>query len=97
LFVLRRLSDVWAESPPYQGGRDYAPEFRRYAQTVMDSRSQVGNGRLGNFYLKNRKTLESTPRDRSLNGAMAVPLLELVEGSPQSWEAGAGLNRAPAG
>ncbi|MDB6071134.1 MAG: hypothetical protein JWL81_2305 [Verrucomicrobiales bacterium] len=96
LFVLRRLSDVWVESAPYQGGREYAPEFRRYAQTVMDSRSQVGNGRLGNFYLKNRKTLESTPRDRSLNGAMALPLLELLEGSPQSWEAVAWLNSAPA-
>ena len=33
--------------------------------------------------------------DRSLNGAMALPLLELFEGAPESWEAVAWLNRTP--
>ena len=95
LFVLRRLSEVWADHPPYSNWQQYAPEFRRYAQGVMDGRTQVGDGHLGDFYRKHRKTLEETPRDRSLNGAMALPLLELFEGAPESWEAVAWLNRSP--
>lgn len=95
LFVLRRMPDIWTEKPPYPNWRGYAPEFSRYAQTVMDSRSQVGDGHLGDFYRKHRQTLERTPRDRSLNGAMALPLLALMEGTPGSWEAVAWLNSAP--
>lgn len=95
LFVLRRLADVWTERPPWPNWRGYAPEFRRYAQHVMDSRSQVGKGHLGDFYRKHRQTLENTPRDRTLNGAMALPLLELLEGTPESWEAVVWLNSAP--
>jgi len=95
LFVLRRLPDVWSERPPCQAWRSYAPEFRHYAQQVMDSRSQVGSGHLGDYYWKNRRTLESTPRERNLNGAMALPLLALLEGAPESWEAVASLNSAP--
>ncbi len=95
LFVLRRLTDFWADVPPYPNWRSYAPEFRRYAQGVMDSRSQVGEGHLGDFYRKHRRTLERTPRDRALNGAMALPLLTLLEGSPASWEAVAWLNSTP--
>jgi hypothetical protein len=97
LFVLRRLTDRWKERPPYGNWRTYAPEFRKYAQEIMDSRSQVGEGHLGDFYLKNRKTLEATPRDRALNGAMALPLLTILEGAPESWEAVASLNAQPAG
>lgn len=92
LFVLRRLSAVWKDAPPYAGWRDYAPEFRRYAQTVMDSRSQVGVGHLDDFYQQHRRALESSPSDRQLNGAMALPLLGLVEGAPESWESLTWLN-----
>ncbi len=95
LFALRRLTDRWSERPPWPHWRTYAPEFRRYAQAVMDSRTQVGDGHLGEFYRKNRLTLETTPRDRSLNGAMALPLLRLFEGSPESWEAVSWLNGRP--
>ena len=95
LFVLRRLGERWLKRPPFANWRGYAPEFRRYAQSVMDSRSQVGDGHLSDFYRQHREKLESTPRDRSLNGAMALPLLELMEGTPESWEAVAWLNGAP--
>lgn len=95
LFVLRRIGDAWTDGPPYPNWRGYAPEFRRYAQSVMDSRSQVGDGHLADFYRKHRNNLEKTPRDRSLNGAMAVSLLPLMEGSPESWEAVAWLNSFP--
>ena len=95
LFVLRRLTDSWKVEPPFPNWREYAPEFHRYALSVMDSRSQVGDGHLADFYQKHRATLERTPRDRSLNGAMALPLLELMEGTPASWEAVAWLNSAP--
>lgn len=97
LFVLRRLTGLWTEQPPYPNWQEYAPEFRRYAQGVMDSRSQIGEGHLGDFYRRNRKTLESTPRDRALNGALALPLLALLEGAPESWEAVAWLNHGPPG
>lgn len=95
LFVLRRLSEVWADRPPFPNWLEYAPEFRRYAQGVMDSRSQVGNGHLADFYRQHRRELEQTPRDRSLNGAMALPLLELMEGTPASWQAVTWLNSSP--
>jgi hypothetical protein len=95
LFVLRRLTDAWQAQPPVEAWRSYAPEFRHYADQVMDSRSRIGDGHLGDFYRKHRKTLENTPRERPLNGAMALPLLALLEGSPESWEAISWLNRAP--
>ncbi len=94
LFVLRRLTDVWTEHPPFPHGKEYAPEFRRYAESVMNSRTQVGKGHLGDFYRQHRKTLESTPRDRTLNGAMALSLLSLLEGAPEAWEAVSWLNHA---
>lgn len=95
LFVLRRLADSWGQNPPFENWRNYAPEFRHYAQGIMDSRTQVGEGHLGDFYRKHRRELERTPRDRALNGAMALPLLALMEGAPESWEAVAWLNRRP--
>ncbi|MES2706722.1 MAG: hypothetical protein V4726_08995 [Verrucomicrobiota bacterium] len=95
LFVLRRLAREWEEHPPYPVWKSYAPQFRQYAEDVMDSRSQVGAGHLGDFFRKHRKELESTPRDRALNGAMAVVLLGVVEGSPSSWEAVSWLNSSP--
>ena len=99
LFVLRRLSATWEAAPPYPAWRAYAPEFRRYAQTVMDSRSQVGGGHLGDLYQQHRRDLERTPSDRHLTGAMALTLLGLVEGAPESWESLAWLNtqNAPEG
>jgi hypothetical protein len=95
LFVLRRLGGVWDRQPPYPNWRTYAPEFRRYAQGVMDSRVQVGDAHLADFYRKHRTTLERTPQDRALNGALALPLLEMFEGAPEAWEAVAWLNRTP--
>lgn len=95
LFVLRRLTDVWKERPPYPNWAAYAPEFRRYARGIMDGRTVIGDGHLADFYRKHRKTLETTPRDRALNGAMALPLLGLVEAAPDSWEAVSWLNLEP--
>lgn len=95
LFVLRRLAEEWAERPPYASWKPYAPQFRQYAEDVMDSRSQVGSAHLGDFYRRHRRELETTPRDRDLNGAMAVVLLGIMEGSPSSWEAIAWLNTSP--
>ncbi len=95
LFVLRRMTSLWTAQPPFPNWKEYAPEFRRYAQGVMDTRTQIGEGHLGDFYRKHRKTLESTPRDRALNGALALPLLALVEGAPEAWEAVTWLNHGP--
>jgi hypothetical protein len=95
LFVLRRLADVWMETPPFSQGKAYAPEFRRYAEGVMDSRTQIGKGHLGDYYRQNRKTLEVDARDRTLNGSMAVSLLPLLEGAPETWEAVSWLNHTP--
>lgn len=95
LFVLRRLSKEWDEHPPYPVWKSYAPQFRQYASDVMDSRSQVGSEHLGDFFRKHQRELESTPRDRALNGAMAVVLLGVMEGSPGSWEAVTWLNSSP--
>lgn len=95
LFALRRLATDWDEHPPYPVWKDYAPTFRQYATEVMDGRSQVGSTHLGDFYRKHRGELEKNPRDRALNGAMAVVLLGLMEGSPASWEAVTWLNSSP--
>lgn len=95
LFVLRRLAREWEERPPYPNWKSYAPQFRQYAGDVMDSRSQVGSAHLGDFFRKHRRELEATPRDRALNGAMAVVLLGIMEGAPASWEAMSWLNSSP--
>jgi hypothetical protein len=95
LFVLRRLAREWDERPPYANWKSYAPQFRQYADDVMDSRSQVGSAHLGDYFRKHQRELEATPRDRDLNGAMAVVLLGIMENSPSSWEAVTWLNSSP--
>lgn len=95
LFVLRSLAREWGERPPYPNWKAYAPQFRQYADDVMDSRSQVGSAHLGDYFRKHQRELEATPRDRDLNGAMAVVLLGIMENSPASWEAVTWLNSSP--
>ena len=95
LYVLRQLSEVWQTRPPQTGLKSYAPEFRRYAQGVMDQRQQVAAGQLSDFYQKHRAALEASPKNRDLNGAMAIPLLTVMEGAPAAWEAVGWLNARP--
>lgn len=95
LFALRRLAVDWDGNPPFAVWKSFAPTFREYATEVMDGRTQVGSTHLGDFYRKHRGELEKNPCDRVLNGAMAVVLLGLMEGSPVSWEAVTWLNSSP--
>jgi hypothetical protein len=95
LFVLRRLAQTWAKSPPYDSWRGYAPRFGEYAEDVMGRRVSIPDSRLATFYQRHKGELVKNPVDRDLNGTFSLTLLRILEASPQSWEAVSWLNSSP--
>lgn len=95
LHVLRVLADQWVKAPPYPNWKTFAPEFRRYAEEVRNSRVRIGSGKLPEYVQRHRKELESSPTDRDLNGAVAVMLLPVFESDPSGWKSIQWLNSMP--
>jgi len=99
LFVMRRMSRTWKDSPPYGHWKDYRDSLREYADDVIRNRDQVceiySKG-LPEFYRTHRATLENEPGSRELNGAMSLVFLQLFEQQPQRWESVRWLNSTPA-
>lgn len=96
LYVLRRMSESWANEPPYPNWRDYRHALRKYADDVIASREQIPLPELAAYYARHAGTLRRTPTDRDRNGAIAAALLPLFEESPEHWEAVHWLNAEPA-
>lgn len=95
LFVLRRMAETWEKSPPFEVWKSYAPNFKEYADDVMNRRTVVAESRLADFYRKNQSRLAANPVDRELNGAISRLLLKVFEAKPDAWEAVTWLNSSP--
>ncbi len=95
LYVLRRLSVAWARTPPFPGWREYAPNFRQYADEVMKKFEDVSDASMADYVKRNRAELAKNPADRIRNGPVAVALLRQLEAAPQYWESVSWLNSSP--
>ena len=94
LYVMRRMSETWAENPPYPNWREYRHALRSYVDDVIASRTPLDLDGLAEFYREHEAELRQDPVNRDLNGSMAVALLPLFEATPEHWEAIWWLNAA---
>ena len=85
LFVLHRLTTVWAEDPPdgVTEASAYAPNFATYAVRVADRYSRPGD--LPQWLADHLPELEADPYVRERNGVMAVSLLQRFLDDPSLW------------
>ena len=93
------MAVTWADNPPCENWRSYAPHFKEYAEDVMDRRTSVPDSTLPGFIQRHQAELIKNPVNRELNGTISLSLLRLLEGAPHYWEAAAWLNssRSPEG
>lgn len=92
LFVLRRMSETWTTSPPFEESEDFAPALAEYAANrVSGARLKPGQA-LSAWYAAYRLEHDDPLHDRHLHRVVAVALLGLFEEAPSRWAAIATLN-----
>lgn len=93
LYALRKLTLTWRGHPRFG---DYRHKLADYAQKIITTREKITLKSLPAFYQKHRSLLRKTPKNRPLNGAIAVTLLPLFEIGPERWNSLTTLNKTPA-
>ncbi len=93
LFVLHRLSKVWAEEPLLHIYRasEFAPNHAAYAERMEEKYRTPHGIALPGWFAANIGTLETDPRD--LDGTVAVALLDRFRRDPILWRDCLLLNR----
>ncbi len=89
IFAIRAMARQWADKPPYPNWRDFRDSLRSYADDVIAKHAkvyEVYEKGLPGYIRSHQAELEKDPCNRSLNGAIAVVLLRLLEDEPASWE-----------
>ena len=92
LFALRRMTDVWAQKPPYPNWKSYAPYLKEYAQERIKKAALPEGTTLAKWYEDNAPVLAANAVDRDRNTTVAATLLPLFEAAPEKWEAVTWLN-----
>jgi hypothetical protein len=92
LFVLGRMAESWASTPPYPNWKDYSASHREYREERM-TKAKLPEGKgFPEWFREREPSLRKDPRQRDRNLVMAAVLLPLFEEDPSRWEAVAGLN-----
>ena len=87
LFVLHRLAETWAESPPAGvfEAADFAPNHREYAEYV-EAEYIISSGEdVSGWLAENISVLETSPAESKLNGVVAAALLDRFREDPSLW------------
>jgi len=94
LFVLHRLAETWAESPPAGvfEAADFAPNHREYAEYIGAEYGISSGEDISRWLSENIRTLETSSAERELNGAVAVALLDRFREDPSLWRECGWLN-----
>jgi len=95
LELLRRMSRVWASTPPFPNWVSYAPRFEEYAEnrirtrtrTVFGSDSLPGQAQLREWASTVSESFRDNPTDRPRNVIIAEMLRPLFEESVDNWDA----------
>lgn len=83
-YFLPKVGKLWADTPPYQNWKSYAPAFLEYVKddTQKATPFNINFSQPNNPFLAQ---LRSTPCDRSRNAFVALKLLPLFEENPALW------------
>jgi len=93
LWCLRRMSESWIESPPYENWRQYAVEFSDYFDERTISSEKFDSVNEFRIWLDEKMPkLKSDPLLRDVNLVVAVQLLKIFEECPGLWSATAEIN-----
>lgn len=94
LFVLHRLAETWAESPPAGvfKAADFAPNHREYAEHIEAKYSTSSSGDISGWLSENIRTLETSSAERELNAVVAIALLDRFRENPSLWRECGWLN-----
>ena len=93
--LLRRMSKLWGQNPPFANWRSYAPKFQEYAQnrireaheSVFKSNCPQDEARLCAWLADAKHSFAKEPCDRQRNVIVAEMLCPLFEESAESWDA----------
>ena len=94
LFVLHRLAETWAESPP-RGvfkAADFAPNHGEYAEHIEAKYSIPSSEDIPGWLAENISTLETSSARREPSGVVAVALLDRFREDPSLWSECGWLN-----
>ena len=94
LFVLHRLAEIWAESPPAGvfEAADFAPNHREYAEYIGAKYSISSSEDISGWLSENIHTLETSSEERELNGVVAIALLDCFREDHSLWKECGWLN-----
>ena len=94
LFILHRLAETWAESPPASvfKAAEFAPNHREYVESIETKYGISSSEDISGWFAENICTLETCPVKRELNGVVAVALLNHFRKDPSLWSECGWLN-----
>lgn len=94
LFVLHRLAETWAESPPPSvfEAADFAPNHREYAEYIEAKYSMSSSEEISRWLAENISALETSSEKRELNGVVTVALLNRFREDSSLWSECGWLN-----
>ncbi len=94
LFTLRRMSEVWKTSPPYENWSDYSSALYDYAENLTTSaeRKLPEGVEFLDWFKANLGNLENDQYMREANAIIATKLLSTFEANTKLWLAVTYLN-----
>lgn len=92
LFVLGRMAETWATSPPFANWAEYAPALQKYRDDRLEDALLPESVSLSDVFRKEEESLRGDPHQRQLNLKIAMALLPLFEETPEHWPAVENLN-----
>lgn len=94
LFTLRRMSEVWKTSPPYENWRDYSSALYNYAEEriISEDRNLPEGIEFLDWFKANMGALERDEYMREANAIIAIKLLPIFEVNTKLWLAVTYLN-----
>lgn len=94
LFTLRRMSEVWKASPPYENWSDYSSALYNYAEERITSedRNLPEGIEFLDWFKENLGYLENDKYMREANTIIAIKLLPIFEINTKLWLAVTYLN-----
>lgn len=94
LFTLRRMSEVWKTSPPYENWSDYSSALYDYSKnwTEEEGKTLPKNIEFLDWFRANLSSLENDRYIRKDNAIIAIKLLPIFEANTKLWLAITYLN-----
>ncbi|WP_210532351.1 hypothetical protein [Pantoea ananatis] len=94
LFTLRRMSEVWKNSPPYEHWSNYSTTLYKYAEERITSgaRNLPEDVEFLDWFKSNLGNLENDRYMREFNAIIAIRLLPIFEVNTKLWLAVTYLN-----